>query len=453
MSHIKLWSSCGCLSFIALLAGCSNDTVNLGGGRAPHELQPGERCSGSSIVQGPITVHDQQELTELAGCEEIDGDLHIEIFHAADLSPLSALHIVDGALEIGAYPDAANEESADLAAIQAEVDDIVRNGYLSSLTGLEGLVRASNLQISYVSAEDLEPLRGLSQLGGRDSGLPVGSVYVENNPNLRGLQALSSIESVRELVVVDNPALTSLGGIKLSERAGNINLVDNPLLSSLDELEAVGSADTLILSNLGISDLDSLFNLGYVDDVLDLDGNSLLRNMDGLARLYGAGSLTVTNNAVLQSVPSLQGMGFSLDKLMVTRNPALQSLHIDLPPRGEGVDYLRGSPAPNPITLIDIGQNDNLTELSLSAGVERGRLAAIYENPSLVQLSIGTLQSLEELDITGNANLANVDVGALRTVERLSVTNNPKLDPAQLGTVRTFDALVGRNAKPPTAAP
>ena len=81
MSPSHLWSSCGCLSFIALLAGCSNDTVNLGGGREPRVLQSGERCSGgASIVQGPVTVHDQGELEQLAGCEQIDGDLHIEVF-------------------------------------------------------------------------------------------------------------------------------------------------------------------------------------------------------------------------------------------------------------------------------------------------------------------------------------------------------------------------------------
>ena len=58
MSPTHLRSSCFYLSLIALLAGCSNDNVNLGGGRPPRTVQPGERCSGSSIVQGPVTVHD-----------------------------------------------------------------------------------------------------------------------------------------------------------------------------------------------------------------------------------------------------------------------------------------------------------------------------------------------------------------------------------------------------------
>src|SRR6185436_17528703 len=99
---------------------------------------------------------------------------------------------------------------------------------------------------------------------------------------------------------------------------------------------------------------------------------------------------------------------------------------------------LLGAPVPNPITLINIGQNESLTELSLSAGLESGRVIAVYDNPALGRLSIGTLQSMDELHINGNANLEQVDVGALQTVDELSVTNNPKLDIAQLGTVRTF---------------
>jgi hypothetical protein len=447
MSHTKLWSSCGCLSFIALLAGCNNHTVNLGGGREPREVQPGERCSGASIVQGPVRVHDQNELDELAGCEQIDGDLQIEVFAGADLTPLSALQRVDGLLALGAYPDLASDPQTDLMDLNAQVDQIAADGYLSSLTGLEGLQRASALQISYVAAEDLEPLFGLRQLSGRKSELPTGSVYVETAANLRDLHGLSNIESVQELVVNDTPALTSLGGIQLSFNMDSFNVVDSPLLSSLGEFEGVGSVVSLVLLNSGLTDLDGLVNLGYVDGEINLDGNSKLENMDGLANLIGAESLVVRDNAVLQRVLPLNGLAFSLDKVTVVGNSALQSLRLDLLPRGES-DFLRGSPAPNPITLIDIGENDSLTEITLSAGVERGRLAAIYNNSSLVQLSIGTLQSLEELDITGNANLTQVDVGALKTVDRLSLTNNPKLDPAQLGTVRTFDSLVGRNAKP-----
>ena len=449
MSPTHLWSSRGCLSLITLLAGCSNDTVNLGGGRAPREVQPGERCSGSSIMQGPVTVHNQRELEQLAGCEQIDGDLHIEVYAGADLTPLSALQSIDGVLEIGAYPDLANDPETDLMDLKAQVDQIVADGYLSSLSGLESLQRASALQLGYVNAEDLEPLLGLRQLSGRAGTLSAGSLYVQDAANLRDLHGLSNVESVQELVVAGTPVLTSLGGIQLGARMANINVVDSPLLSDLGELENVSSAYSLILSNLGVSDVDSLLSLGYIEDSISLERNPMLRNIDGLANLYGAGSLVVTDNAVLQSIIPFRGMGFSLDKLMVARNPKLHSLRIDLPPRGEGVEYLRGSPAPDPITLIDIGENDSLTEITLSAGVERGRLAAIYANPALLQISIGTLQSLEELDITGNASLAHVDVGALQTVDRLSVINNPKLDPAQLATVRTFSSTVGRNAASP----
>ena len=104
---------------------------------------------------------------------------------------------------------------------------------------------------------------------------------------------------------------------------------------------------------------------------------------------------------------------------------------------------------PDPIKLINIGQNENLTEISLGAGMELGRVIAIYDNPALARVLIGTVQSMDKLDITGNENLQQVDMGALQTVDDLLVTNNPKLDDAQFAALRTFSATVGRNAASP----
>jgi hypothetical protein len=459
MSHTKLWRSCGCLSFIALLAGCSNDPVDLGGGREPREVQPGERCSnGASIVHGPVTVHDQNELEQLAGCEQIDGDLHIEVFSGADLRPLSALSIVDGLLEIGAYPESALDlnTTEELMALAADVDQISADGYLSSLAGLEGLRRAGSLQLSYIAAEDLEPLLGLRQLSGRGAALlgsPPGSSSINYAANLRDLHGLSNVESVQSLSLAETPALTSLGGIQFASTDTAVSLTDSPLLSSLAELEPLDSLASLGLSNVGITDLDSLANLIYVAGEIYLRGNPNLRNIDGLfASLneigIGSGWLSVTGNAVLQSIPSLHGVS-GLDMVTVSGNPELRSLHLDLPTEAPAWNSLHGAPLKNPIELIDIGQNDSLTELSLSAALENGRVIAVYENAALVHVSMGALQHLEELDITGNANLEQIDVGALQTVDQLSVINNPKLDVAQLAAVRRFNAIVGRNAASP----
>jgi hypothetical protein len=425
---------------------------DLGGGRPPRELQPGERCSGSSIVQGPLTVRDQSELEQLAGCEQIDGDLHIEVFEGADLRPLSALRVVDGLLELGAYPDIALENNADLMAIKAQVERIAEDGYLSSLTGLEGLQRASALQINYVAAEDLEPLLGLRQLSGRGSPpLPAGSLGIESTANLRDLRGLANIESVGRLLLTDNPALSSLGGIQLAVNPINISLVDSPLLGSLDELEGVGSTGSLTLSNLGITEVDSLESLYFVDYSLSLLDNSQLQNIDGLANLSSAGSFEVTGNAVLESIPPLRQI-FLLDDVRVTDNPGLKSIRIDLPSYGDGYN-LQNSRVKRPIQLVDIGRNDSLTEISLSSGLETGRLLAIYENPALTHVSIGTLRRLEELDINTNATLERVDVGLLKTVDTLSLLDNPKLDAAQLGAIRTFASVVGGNGTAPAGSP
>jgi hypothetical protein len=254
---------------------------------------------------------------------------------------------------------------------------------------------------------------------------------------------------VQELALTDNPALASLGGIQLGGATNaRITVSDSPLLSSLVELESVHSAIALALTNLGITDLDSLAGLGYVEEAISINNNALLQNMDGLTNLLSAGSLMVLSNAILQSMPSLRSVR-GLDTVTVVDNPKLQSLHLDLPNEGDGPYSLRGARVSNPITLIDIGRNDSVTELSLSEGLSTGRAIAVYDNTALVHVSIGALQRLEELDITGNTNLQQVDVGSLKTVDLLSVKDNPKLDPAQLDAVRTFTSLLSRNAASP----
>jgi len=447
MSHTHQLRGLGCVSVIFLLGGCANDTVNLGSDRVTQDIQRGSRCSDSPVVHGSVRIKSQSELAELTGCEEVEGDLQVEIFSGADLRPLASLRVVDGLLELGSYPEFPDEwlDATDLIALKGQVDAIVAGGYLTSLAGLESLQQVGSLDINSISADNLEPLLGLRQFNGHQSSLPTGLLGVHDTTNLRDLHGLSNITNIDQLVLSNNLGLSSLGGITLGERLLNLQVINSPLLSSLAELAPVGMLYSLTLSNLGIVDLQELTNLGFVEDGLVISENRQLVNIDRLADV-GATELAVIENAVLQSIPALPNMTW-LEALWVVDNPELQTLDIDLPEHGSGPDYVQGLPLTDPIKVFDIGENAKLTRISLAAGVTDGRALAIYENPALVSVDLGTLTRLEKLSLGGNAQLTSVDLGALQTVESLSVVNNPNLDTSQLAALQTFETLLDRNAE------
>src|SRR5262245_9708078 len=118
MSHVNIHGSASCLSVLALtlsIGACTDENVSLGGGSVGQTIERGARCSESTVLTGLVRAKTQADIEDLAGCEEIDGDLRIEVFAGADLSPLSALHVVDGALEIGAYPDWQDDAELEVA--------------------------------------------------------------------------------------------------------------------------------------------------------------------------------------------------------------------------------------------------------------------------------------------------------------------------------------------------
>lgn len=437
MSHIDYRGGIGCLSFLFAFAGCTNDTVDLGGGRISQEIRRGSRCSDSAVVHGSVRVQRQSEIEALAGCEQVDGDLQVEIFAGADLSPLSSLRAVDGLLEIGTFPEVPDEglDTLEFDALREQVDAIVANGYLASLAGLENLERVGSLSINSIAADNLEPLLGL-----RAAGL----LGVDDAANLRDLHGLSNIANIDELISSNNPALSSLGGIQLGERLINLQIINSPLLSSLAELAPVGLLYSLLLSNLGISDLQELTSLVFVESMIMLADNRNLVNVDSLANV-STGELFVKDNRVLRSLPALPNM-FWLEALTVVGNPELETISLDLPEHASGPYEVQGAILTNPIQLFDIGRNAQLTRVSLTAGLSEGRFLAIYENPALVSVDLGTLTRLGKLSLSDNAQLASVGLGALQTVESLSVLDNPKLDTAALAGVRTFETRLSGNA-------
>ena len=124
------------------LAACTSDTVDLGGAEATEGLGRGSRCTDSAVIGEAVLATNQAELDALAGCEEITGDLVVDVFDGADLRPLASLRAVGGTFTLGAYPRPEGSEFWDFyqsRALKEQVDQIVAAGYLPSLEGVEAL--------------------------------------------------------------------------------------------------------------------------------------------------------------------------------------------------------------------------------------------------------------------------------------------------------------------------
>lgn len=451
MSRVNPRSRLHCPYLLCLalpLAACANETVNLGGGRISQSIQRGARCANSPVLAGPVRVTTQAELEELEGCEEVAGDLRIEIFAGADLSPLASLRAIDGLLELGSLPALPTEgvEPEEFDALLAEVETIAASGYLPSLQGLENLERVTSLDFYHLAAADLAPLAGLRELSGHEGTLPVGFVGLHDS-RVRSLHGLQNMENIEDLVLSDNVELESLGGLSLGPAVRNLNLVDLPKLESIAELGGVEVANTLYLDHTGIADLNELTSLSFVELGIALTGNRNLLEVERLSDL-ATSSLWISSNAVLTSIPALPNLVF-FDQFSALDNPALRTILLALPAQGSDSSTPRS--LPREVDVIEIGGNAQLTQVSLSAGLTQARLLAIYQNPALEQLSMGTLTSVEKLELSNNARLSSVELGALDRAESLAVVNNPQLDPTNLATLRTFEANITGNAQPPAA--
>lgn len=444
MSHRNIMRSPGLFAILVALGACTDETVNLGGGRVGQQIQRGERCAESNIVAESLRITNQSELEALAGCEEIDGDLRVELFSGADLGPLASLRVIRGLIELGAWPDLGDGAgSEEYQLILDERERVVAEGYLPSLAGLEALEQVAALTFYGIAAEDLAPLQSLRQLFGRSTGAPTGLVSI-GSTRLRSLHGLENLEGAVYVGLADNAELESLAGFAFDELSIDIAVIGSPRVTSLAELSSLTVLRSLELFELGIGDLNDLTNLYAVEDGLDLVGNPNLIDVDRLADM-SLGSLRIEDNALLESVPPL-GASVWLDAFVAIDNPALRSIQVDLPGHGMGPATVRRQSLTDPIGVVEIGYNENLTSVSLAAGLEQGRVLAIYENPSLARLSLGTLERLDELRIEENPSLGSVELGALRTVQSLSVTDNPSLDTTGLGAVRTFETLLDGNA-------
>jgi Leucine-rich repeat (LRR) protein len=437
------------LTGIPLLAACASDTVPLGGGELHPPLPAGSRCRESPVISESVHVSNQAALAALTGCEEIQGDLIIEVFAGADVSPLASLRAVGGDFQLGAYPgidlEVIDEDQAD--ELQRTFQLGLRNGgYLPSLAGLESLERTGNLQIAHISAPSLSVFANLRSVSSHSDASRAGQLVLEDNKGLVDFHGLENARGIRYLSLSDNPALEGLEGLVLGPALQNVNISGSPQLSELGPLAPIDSLSTLDLDNVGVRNLDDLQNLSGASG-LGIADNPQLEQVDGLSGLVFADSLVFERNPKLLRLPAF-AHAISIESFVATGNARLAAIALELQPPPKG-PRLQQRPLLTGPRLFQIASNAQLQSISLAAGLTLAQHVAIYDNAALTDIDLGTLQNLDTLSVTDNASLSRVGLGDLQTVDALTVTGNPLLSTGEIEGVRTFDKTVARNAPAP----
>jgi hypothetical protein len=452
----------GSLASGTLALACTSDGVDLGGGMLAQDLSGGSRCQDTTIVEDNVRVTTPEELAALEGCEEIRGDLSIQMFADADLAPLHALRVVDATLTFGSSAQAllTAEQFSDEALLQQieEREAPLRGEWLASLAGLESLELVGSLHVFHTGITDLLPLVRLRRIGGGVSGrslidTQLGEIYFQGNPELQDLAGLDGARGVQQLELVANASLLSLDGFAPEPEFQVLNVLDCPALADIDALANVTSIEILSLDGTGLADLGGLSALAGAWGSASVLNNPALVDASGLDNLVQSQSILFSNNAVLKILPAFSSFSFVPDIITIRDNPELEELSLDFGTAltvsaGVGIDEYYALSA----DIIDVGSNAKLRRVTFAPlvaeffGLQAVQLVRLEQNPSLARVDFGGLGRADVLSIDQNPALTEVLLGSLATVDRLVVTNNPSLDASAFDPVRTFERISRGNA-------
>lgn len=448
------------VSLPLLLLACagSSDVVDLGGGSMTQSGAGSGRCADSTTFSGNVFVTQQSDLDELAGCEEITGDLGVMIIPDASLLPLSSLRKVGGAFFLGdstlALPEVYDELDAEQAQRErARLEALQEQGWLESLEGLEALESVGMLGLHHILAPDLHALGRLESLGQGQAGIGVGILAINGARNLRDLSGLENAASVGSIFLDDNH-IESLDGLQLPATMENLWISRHPNLRDLDALAPVTNLiGTLSLDSTGIEDLEGLAGLVGAGEVV-LTRNPKLVDVSGLAQLERTPSILIRDNDALTSLPSFENL-IHLESLHILDNAALEEVYLYSHFHWTGRFYELtagdgfGEGHLLPGVRVEIQRNQSLQRITSAGGFTELIYMTIEDNPALTDLDLASIERVDYLSVNRNAILANLSAPALRTVDSLELLDNPMLSAAALASVKTFESVVSGNADEP----
>lgn len=387
--------------------------------------EPSRGCGPDGRYNGSfVALSDPQQLADLVGCREVDGDLAISGMVIDDLSELSELRSVTGTLELSSLT--------------------------GTLQGLENLQSVNNLLLVDLNVPNFTPFVSLLQIGVNPLDGNSGQLGFAELDGPFDLSGFGSLISVRSLTVSQCGTLQSLSGLSLPSALTSVSLSSCLGLVDLSPLAALGQLDTLHFSDLGVTSLGGLLNLVtarsialinlpdladssglsslsnvdvlYIDNtaltslsglstVLSMENvvisnNPILTDLEGLGQLQELVELSVTDNASLSALPVLSNIGV-MEQLSVRRNPLL----------------LTGPRFPNLVELdqLDISENASLTDVLGLPSLQTARSIEVRSNSALTSVDLGGLSNVRSLHISCNPVLPESSVTPLASVSGTSV--------------------------------
>ncbi len=213
------------------------------------------------------------------------------------------------------------------------------------------IILASQAEVNEYAVQfpDCDIIQGILRISGND---------------IVDLSPLNTITTVGDLEIIDNPSLENLDGLALmsigkttpdSEPvftiSGNPSLENLDGLSQLFEIEAktFDISNNPLLTNLDVFNNVSI-EIDFVDAILKIDNNISLVTMNGFDEIFSfSGDLTISNNPLLESLPSNLAIEVS-DVVSIINNDSLLNL--------EGLENLSS------ITVLDIENNSQLLDIT-----------------------------------------------------------------------------------------
>ncbi len=349
-----------------------------------------------------LTFRDNGALTSLHGVEQLVGEIDVlrvsEMNNITDLSPLAGIR-PRTKLSI-VYNDSLLKLNG-LDSVTGHIDSIhIAGKSLYDLTALAAVTSAN-----YVGIYDTVVLQKLDGLEGLTT---VKDLRLANNAGLKGLDALSSLESVTdELIIESNPLLTSLSGLqKVTGEVGRIRLENNDALLELSQLASITQAS-----------------------FLTIDDNDSLESLDGLDGLQATlSSLRVRRNKSLSSLDALEGISEVKLSAKVIDNDALT--HLSLPPLKSAYS-------------LDVTGNDALVSIAVEGSIDNLQILTIGDNASLMSLAgLNGLVAADYLEIRDNASLTTLaGLEGLTFATIVEIEDNPALQSAD--SLTSIAALQG----------
>jgi len=261
-------------------------------------------------------------------------------------------------------------------------------------------IGSNNFLSNRTSLEDLDGLQNLQTVE--------GTLRINDNPLLKSLNGLQSLQIAKNLYIESNPQLINLDGLNnLSEVTSSFLIFQNTKLKNfrgLDNLKSIGidlidntfSTTFTVSGNSSLENFDGLQNLEFVKSLYV--GQNSINNFEGLSGLTEiSGDFNISNNNILKNFEGLSNLTSIKGELEIEDNLSI----IDL----EGLESLErvegGVRMYNNRSLVNLNGLSNLNFIG-------GGLQIDYHLCLTSFSGISKLQTIEgNLIVDSNDNIIN----------------------------------------------